>query len=115
MGTKQSREKNVGVADRRPALAHRAAVLPAKFKKLLVPGKISHILSPGNLCDKSVFDYLKTIANDVHVTRGEFDENTSYPETKVVKIGGFRIGLAHGHQVVPWGTRVLWRSCNDSS
>ena len=25
------------------------------------------------------------------------------PETKVVTIGKFKIGLIHGHQVVPWG------------
>lgn len=27
----------------------------------------------------------------------------SLPETKVVQIGNFKIGLIHGHQVVPWG------------
>ncbi len=31
-------------------IPHRAADLPAKFKSMLVPGKIQHILSPGNLC-----------------------------------------------------------------
>lgn len=25
------------------------------------------------------------------------------PESKVVKIGAFKIGLIHGHQIVPWG------------
>ena len=25
------------------------------------------------------------------------------PETKVVKIGDFNIGVIHGHQVIPWG------------
>ena len=31
-------------------IPHRATDLPAKFKALLVPGKIHHILCPGNLC-----------------------------------------------------------------
>lgn len=35
-------------------IPHRAADLPAKFKSMLVPGKIQHILSPGNLCIKVV-------------------------------------------------------------
>lgn len=130
-------------------IPHRANVLPAKFKKLLVrsrfvvcarathaccasqvPGKISHIISTGNLCCKvrrrvstmiffsrffvqrkrgaqEVFDYLKTIANDVHVVKGEFDDATlNYPENKVVTVGAFRIGVTHGHQVVPWGDKV---------
>jgi hypothetical protein len=33
-------------------IPHRASDLPAKFKSMLVPGKIQHILSPGNLCIK---------------------------------------------------------------
>lgn len=30
-------------------------------------------------------------------------QNTNYPDQKVVTVGQFRIGLTHGHQVVPWG------------
>lgn len=30
-------------------------------------------------------------------------QNTNYPEQKVVTVGQFRIGLCHGHQIVPWG------------
>ena len=26
-----------------------------------------------------------------------------YPDQKVVSVGNFKIGLTHGHQVVPWG------------
>ena len=33
-------------------IPHRATDLPSKFKQLLVPGKIHHSLSPGNLCTK---------------------------------------------------------------
>ncbi|XP_033627753.1 vacuolar protein sorting-associated protein 29 isoform X2 [Asterias rubens] len=84
-------------------IPHRKSGLPAKFKKLLVPGKIQHILCTGNLCTKESYDYLKTLASDVHIVRGDFDENVSYPEQKVVTVGQFRIGLCHGHQVIPWG------------
>lgn len=55
-------------------IPHRCSSLPAKFKKLLVPGRIHHILCTGNLCTKESFDYLKTLANDVHIVRGDFDE-----------------------------------------
>ncbi|CAF4885838.1 vacuolar protein sorting-associated protein 29 [Pieris rapae] len=84
-------------------IPHRCSSLPAKFKKLLLPGRIQHILCTGNLCTKESYDYLKTLASDVHVVRGDFDENTTYPEQKVITVGQFRIGLIHGHQVVPWG------------
>ena len=96
-------------------IPHRASALPAKFKKLLVPGRIQHILCTGNLCTKETLDYLKTLASDVHVVRGDFEENTAYPEQKVelclkpfnlfnfilqvVTVGQFRIGVCHGHQV----------------
>eukprot|EP00040_Diaphanoeca_grandis_P024910 m.137609 g.137609 ORF g.137609 m.137609 type:complete len:183 (-) comp29930_c1_seq1:379-927(-) len=81
---------------------HRSNDVPQKFKKLLVPGKIQHVLCTGNLCTKESFDYLKTLASDVHVVQGDFDEE-SYPDQKVVTVGQFRIGLCHGHQIVPWG------------
>ncbi|CAI5942738.1 unnamed protein product [Closterium sp. NIES-64] len=70
---------------------------------MLLPGKIHHVLSPGNLCIKEVQEYLRGICPDVHVTRGEYDDDAQFPDTKVVVVGGFRIGLCHGHQVIPWG------------
>jgi len=86
-------------------IPHRSHDLPPKFKKLLVPGKIQHILSTGNLCTKDTHDYLKSLASDLHIVKGDFDENSTYPDTKVLNIGQFRIGLCHGHQIVPWGDR----------
>ncbi|KAH7818200.1 Vacuolar protein sorting 29B (Vps29B) [Monocercomonoides exilis] len=85
-------------------IPHRAIDIPARFKTLLVPGKIQHVLCTGNLCTKETFDYLKTLSNDVHVVRGDFDDTSlGYPEEKVVTIGSFKIGMIHGHQIVPWG------------
>ena len=55
-------------------IPHRCNSLPNRFRKLLVGGKIQHILCTGNLCTKESFDYLKTLASDVHVVRGDFDE-----------------------------------------
>ncbi|DBA68004.1 hypothetical protein WJX79_002108 [Trebouxia sp. C0005] len=86
-------------------IPHRATDLPAKFKQLLVPGKIHHSLCPGNICTKEIHDYLKTVCADMHVTKGDFDEDGSYPEDKVLKIGDFRIGMVHGHQIVPSGSK----------
>ena len=86
---------------------HRTTDLPAKFKSLLVPGKIHHILSTGNLCTRvrlrqdprtglisclsesnaarlqEIFDYLKSVCGDLHVVKGEFDEPNTYPEEEV--------------------------------
>ncbi|KAK4482682.1 hypothetical protein RD792_009848 [Penstemon davidsonii] len=84
-------------------IPHRAPDLPAKFKSMLVPGKIQHIICTGNICIKEIHDYLKTLCPDLHITRGEYDEDPRYPETKTLTIGQFKIGVCHGHQVIPWG------------
>ena len=55
-------------------IPHRIHDLPAKFKKLLVPGKIQQIICTGNVCDKETLDYLRAVAPDVHVVRGDYDE-----------------------------------------
>ena len=34
--------------------------------------------------------------------KGDYDEG-DIPEKKVVQIGEFKIGMIHGHQVLPWG------------
>jgi len=84
-------------------IPHRTHSLPAKFRKLLTPNKIQHILCTGNLCTKETFEYLKSLACDVHCVRGDFDDCSTYPDTKVISVGHFRIGLTHGHQFIPWG------------
>uniref|UniRef100_A0A0N4U235 Vacuolar protein sorting-associated protein 29 n=1 Tax=Dracunculus medinensis TaxID=318479 RepID=A0A0N4U235_DRAME len=78
--------------------------IPAKFRKLLVPNKMQHILCTGNMCTREIIDYLRSLASDVHVVRGDCDDfGLGYPETKVLTVGQFKIGLCHGHQIVPWG------------
>lgn len=53
---------------------NRSAGLPEKFRKLLVPGKIAQILSTGNLTDRDTYDFLRRIAPDMHLVRGEADD-----------------------------------------
>lgn len=66
-------------------IPHRCSSLPPKFKKLLLPGRIQHILCTGNLCTKDSYDYLKTLASDVHVVRGDFDEVGTYVRNNVLE------------------------------
>ncbi|KAF0979685.1 hypothetical protein FDP41_001353 [Naegleria fowleri] len=97
-------------------IPHRASDLPEQFKALLVPGRIQHILCTGNLCSKETYEYLKTIAPDVHIVKGEFDEKIKGvpppKEFEVVEIGQVKIGLIHGHQIVPWNDKeplAMWQ------
>ncbi|CAJ0931392.1 unnamed protein product, partial [Mesorhabditis belari] len=86
---------------------HRTFALPAKFRKLLVPNKMQHVLCTGNLCTRETYDYLRSLASDVHIVRGDFDEDPKLPDTKVVTVGQFRIGICHGHQIVPWNDEKI--------
>lgn len=84
-------------------IPHRAHDLPSKFRKLLVPGKIQQILCTGNVCDQETYEYLRTVASDVCIVRGDYDENTTFPPSAVVVHPPIRVGIVHGHQCVPTG------------
>ncbi|KAI8822996.1 Metallo-dependent phosphatase-like protein [Fimicolochytrium jonesii] len=97
-------------------IPHRAVDLPAKFKRLLVPGKIQQILCTGNLTSRETLDYLRSVCSDILLVKGDMDEtglassisgggasSSAVPASRVVTHGPLRIGLIHGHQVVPWG------------
>ncbi|KAF2461629.1 vacuolar protein sorting-associated protein-like protein 29 [Lineolata rhizophorae] len=82
----------------------RAPDIPAKFKKLLAPGKIGQILCLGNLTDKDTYDFLRGVAPDLQMVRGDFDvEAANLAVSKVVTHGSLRIGFTHGHTILPPG------------
>ncbi|KAI7831063.1 hypothetical protein BX661DRAFT_92538 [Kickxella alabastrina] len=82
-------------------IPQRAADIPAKFRKLLVPGKIDQILCTGNLCDRATYEYLRSITPDLHIVRGEFDDKTQYPLSIKVAQDELTLGLVNGHYMVP--------------
>lgn len=75
-----------------------------QFKKLLTPGKIGQILCLGNLTDKETYDFLRAIAPDLQIVKGDFDvEAPNLALSKVVTHGSLRIGFTHGHTIIPPG------------
>jgi len=82
----------------------RVADIPAKFKKLLTPNKIGQILCLGNLTDRETFEFLRGIAPDLQIVKGDFDtEAPNLALSKVVTHGSIRIGFTHGHTLIPNG------------
>ncbi|KAF1814500.1 retrograde transporter [Eremomyces bilateralis CBS 781.70] len=82
----------------------RAADIPSKFKRLLAPGKIGQILCLGNLTDKETYDFLRGIAPELHIVKGDYDvEAPNLALSKVVTHGSLRIGFTHGHTIIPQG------------
>ena len=46
-------------------------------------------------------DFMRNLAGDVHVVRGQCDATSSnWPDEKILKMGKLKIGLTHGHQVI---------------
>lgn len=108
----------------------RLTLLPPQFKKLLTPNKIGQILCLGNLTSPSVYHFLRGLAPDLQLVKGDFDIPLSIPPpppptngpydnaaaaatagsypiptalSKVVTHGGLRIGFTHGHTIIPPG------------
>ena len=80
----------------------RSQDIDPQFKTILIPNKLQHVLSLGNIGSRESYDWLKSLSNDFHSVKGDFDEG-DMPEKKNVTIGEFKIGMIHGHQVIPWG------------
>ena len=72
-----------------------------QFKSILLPKKISHLLSLGNIGNQDTFYWLQNLSSDLHIVKGDYDIYKNYPEKKCVQIGSFRIGMIHGHQILP--------------
>jgi len=80
----------------------RSQDIDPQFKTILIPNKLQHVLSLGNNGSRESYDWLRGLSNDFHSVKGDYDEG-DMPDTKVVTIGEFKIGMVHGHQVLPWG------------
>ena len=80
----------------------RSQDIDPQFKTILIPNKLQHVLSLGTIGSRESYDWLKSLSNDFHSVRGDFDEG-DMPDKKVVTIGEFKIGMIHGHQILPWG------------
>ena len=83
-------------------IPQRSSGIPHKFKSMLVPDKMQRVVSCGNLCSSEQLNFLKKIAPTQHIVRGDCDDaSLSLPEEVVFQVGEFRIGVIHGHQIIP--------------
>ena len=74
-----------------------------QFKSILLPNKINHLLCLGNIGNQDTLYWLQSLSPDVHIIKGDYDIYQNYPEKKVIQIGSFRLGMIHGHQILPPG------------
>ena len=85
-------------------IPQRKLAIPEAFLKLIVPGKVDRIISVGNLTTADQMKWLKTICKDITAVYGDFDEQLpDVVESATITVGAYKIGVIHGHQVLPWG------------
>jgi vacuolar protein sorting-associated protein 29 len=84
-------------------IPQRGIDIPEQFREMLVPGKVQHVLCTGNVGNRETTDWVKSLAPNVHFVKGDFDDGSSFPESKSVTLGDWKVSLVHGHQIIPWG------------
>ena len=77
--------------------------IDTQFKSILVPNKVQHVLCLGNIGNQETYDWLNGLSEDFHEVKGDYDIYNNISEKKAVQIGNFRIGMIHGHQIIPAG------------
>lgn len=56
------------------------------------------------MTDKETYDFLRQIAPDLQMVKGDYDiETPNLALSKVVTHGSLRIGFTHGHTIIPQG------------
>jgi vacuolar protein sorting-associated protein 29 len=72
---------------------------------MLAPNKMQHVICTGNI-GREQYNELCALAPNVHVVSGDYDEDDmGFAETRVVQVGQFRIGIMHGHQILPYNSQ----------
>ena len=52
----------------------RSPDISEQFKSILIPNKLQHVLSLGNIGSRESNDWLKSLSNDFHQVKGDYDE-----------------------------------------
>merc|ERR1719291_844517 len=70
------------------------------------------VLCTGNVGSKTVVEQLQGIAGEnCKIVCGDADYEFNFPETCVTAVGDFKVGVIHGHQVLPWGDQTALVKC----
>lgn len=75
-------------------LGTRAAEIPEKFRRMLVPNKMQHVVCTGNVGSKEHYDELRQLAPNVHIVSGDCDltapGQSIFPQFRILKVGDFK-------------------------
>lgn len=90
-------------------IPERATSIPSAFSRMLVAGKMQHVISTGHVDTRVA----STWAPNLCAVAGNHDDN-SLPETAVTTVGAFRIGVVNGNPLLREDMdSTVRRSCVD--
>ena len=63
----------------------RSSEVPAKYKEMITPNKVSPVFCTGNIGSREVFDWCKSLAPVFHYVKGDYEDEAlaEFPEEKV--------------------------------
>ena len=50
----------------------RCAEIPAKYKEMITPNKVSTVLCTGNIGCREIYDWVKGLSGTLHVVKGDY-------------------------------------------
>lgn len=53
---------------------HRAAEVPAKYREMITPNKVSTVLCTGNMGCREINDWIKSLSNNIAVVKGDYED-----------------------------------------
>ena len=83
----------------------RCAEVPPKYKEMITPNKVNAVFCTGNIGSREIYDWCKSLSPVLHTVAGDFEDTAiaEFPSQKVFEFCGVKIGIIHGHQIIPWG------------
>lgn len=83
-------------------IPYRAQKVPDSMLRLISNLEYDVVVHAGDLCEKSVLEWLKSLGGELYVVQGNMDY-LPLPETAKFQADDVYIGVVHGHQVYPRG------------
>lgn len=52
----------------------RCSEVPAKYREMITPGKVSAVFCTGNIGSREIYDWCKSLASVFHVVKGDYED-----------------------------------------
>ena len=57
-------------------IPQRCSEIPAKYREMITPNKVSAVFCTGNFGSREAFDWVKTLSPVTHIVKGDYEDDT---------------------------------------